>query len=62
MEAVTLMKCIYVSGQNLFILTEYDGLDPEIGQNNLGSPLNIGIDQGFFPQSRNFLLGFNFNF
>ncbi len=53
---------VYVSGQNLFILTEYDGLDPEIGQNNLGSPLNIGIDQGFFPQSRNFLLGFNFNF
>ncbi|MBW1294453.1 SusC/RagA family TonB-linked outer membrane protein [Aquimarina litoralis] len=53
---------IYVSGQNLFFLTEYDGLDPEIGQNNLGTPLNIGIDQGFFPQSRNFLMGFNFNF
>ncbi len=53
---------VYVSGQNLFTLTEYTGLDPEIGQNNLGSPLNIGVDQGFFPQSRNFLLGFNFNF
>ncbi len=53
---------VYVSGQNLFTLTEYAGLDPEIGQNNSGSPLNIGIDQGFFPQSRNFLLGFNFNF
>ncbi|WP_299434485.1 TonB-dependent receptor [uncultured Aquimarina sp.] len=53
---------IYVSGQNLLTLTEYSGLDPEIGQNNSNSPLNIGIDQGFFPQSRNFLLGFNFNF
>lgn len=53
---------VYLSGQNLFFLTKYSGLDPEIGQNNLNSPLNIGIDQGFFPQSRNFLLGFNFNF
>ncbi|MEW7292426.1 SusC/RagA family TonB-linked outer membrane protein [Aquimarina sp. 2304DJ70-9] len=53
---------VYVSGQNLFTLTKYSGLDPEIGQNNSASPLNIGIDQGFFPQSRNFLLGFNFNF
>ncbi len=53
---------IYLSAQNLFMITKYDGLDPEIGQNNTQTPLNIGIDQGFFPQSRNFLMGFNFNF
>ena len=53
---------IYVSGQNLFTLTEYTGIDPEIGQNNVNSPLNIGIDQGFFPQARQYLLGVNFNF
>ncbi|WP_411030281.1 SusC/RagA family TonB-linked outer membrane protein [Spongiimicrobium sp. 3-5] len=53
---------IYVSGQNLFTFTEYTGIDPEIGQNNISTPLNIGIDQGFFPQARQVLLGFNFKF
>ncbi|WP_435625297.1 SusC/RagA family TonB-linked outer membrane protein [Flagellimonas sp.] len=53
---------IYVSGQNLFVLTGYNGIDPEIGQNNPNSPLNIGIDQGFFPQARQFLLGLNLDF
>ena len=53
---------VYVSGQNLFVLTKYNGIDPEIGQNNTGSPLNIGIDQGFFPQARQFLLGLNIEF
>ncbi len=53
---------VYVSGQNLFTFTKYTGMDPEIGQNNINSPLNIGIDQGFFPQARQFLLGFNFKF
>lgn len=53
---------VYVSGQNLFVLTKYTGIDPEIGQNNTNTPLNIGIDQGFFPQARQVLLGFNFKF
>ncbi|MEK6154062.1 TonB-dependent receptor [Flavobacteriaceae bacterium 3-367] len=53
---------VYVSGQNLFVLTGYTGIDPEIGQNNINTPLNIGIDQGFFPQARQVLLGFNFKF
>ncbi|NAS11468.1 SusC/RagA family TonB-linked outer membrane protein [Poritiphilus flavus] len=53
---------LYVSGQNLFVLTNYNGIDPEIGQNNTGSPLNIGIDQGFFPQARQFILGLNIDF
>ena len=53
---------VYVSGQNLLTFTKYTGIDPEIGQNNTNSPLNIGIDQGFFPQARQFLLGFNFKF
>lgn len=53
---------LYVSGQNLFVITGYNGIDPEIGQNNTGSPLNIGIDQGFFPQARQFILGLNLDF
>jgi outer membrane receptor protein involved in Fe transport len=53
---------VYVSGQNLFVVTGYNGIDPEIGQNNTNSPLNIGIDQGFFPQARQFILGLNLDF
>ncbi len=43
---------VYVSGQNLFTITDYDGLDPEISG---------GIDNNFYPRSRNILMGLNFN-
>ena len=49
---------LYISAQNLFTLTKYQGADPEIG----GSVLDMGIDRGFYPQSRSYLLGFQFNF
>jgi len=48
---------VYISGQNLFTLTKYPGIDPEVG----GGILNSGIDTGFYPQSRSFLLGFQIN-
>ncbi len=48
----------YVSGQNLFTLTEYQGADPEVG----GGILSSGIDTGFYPQSRSYLFGFQINF
>ena len=51
---------LFVSASNLFTLTDYSGLDPEIGANN--DPLNIGIDQGFYPQARTILGGINVNF
>lgn len=43
---------VYLAGQNLFTITDYDGLDPEI---------DGGIDNNFYPRSRNVLLGFNLN-
>ncbi len=43
---------VYVAGQNLFTITDYDGLDPEI---------DGGIDNNFYPRSRNILMGLNFN-
>lgn len=49
---------LYVSGQNLFTLSKYGGADPEIG----GGVLDSGIDRGFYPQSRSYLLGFQINF
>jgi len=43
---------LYATGQNLFVITDYDGLDPEI---------NGGIDNNFYPRSRNILMGLNLN-
>lgn len=39
--------------QNVFTITGYDGVDPEI---------NNGIDNNFFPRPRTLLLGLNMNF
>ncbi len=50
---------LYVSAQNLFTLTKYSGLDPEIGSSN--AMLN-GIDCGFYPQSRTWTVGLNLKF
>jgi TonB-linked SusC/RagA family outer membrane protein len=50
---------VYVSAQNLFTVTNYSGLDPEIGAR---SALEIGIDRGFYPQSRTFLGGVQLTF
>lgn len=44
---------IYMSGQNLFTLTGYSGLDPE------STDL---IDMGTYPQSRSFICGINLSF
>lgn len=51
---------IYVAAQNLLTITDYSGLDPEIG--TVGGALELGIDQGFYPQSRIFLSGVNISF
>lgn len=47
---------VYVAAQNLFTITGYSGLDPEIGELN-GNPLYKGVDMGFYPQSRTFMFG-----
>lgn len=49
----------YVSGQNVFTLTGYSGLDPELGIN---SPLNMGVDATRYPTSRTFTFGVNLQF
>jgi len=43
-----------ISGQNLYTLTRYKGLDPEVG----GS----GIDSNVYPLTRNFTFGLNITF
>ncbi len=41
---------IYISAQNLFTLTKYSGMDPEIGET--AGARSIGVDRGFYPASR----------
>ncbi|TVZ60290.1 TonB-linked SusC/RagA family outer membrane protein [Flavobacteriaceae bacterium MAR_2010_105] len=50
---------IYVSASNLVTLTEYRGYDPTTSS---GAPIGGGIDQGFYPNPRTFLLGVNLKF
>ena len=50
---------IYISGSNLLTLTKYSGYDPTAGT---GAPIGGGIDQGFYPTARTFLLGVNVKF
>lgn len=49
---------IYVSGNNLLTLSGYSGMDPEVG----GSPLNLGVDSGEYPQAVVTTLGLNVTF
>lgn len=51
---------IYVSINNLYTLTKYQGFDPDIG--NFGGPLAAGVDYGFYPQARSIMGGFNIKF
>jgi TonB-linked SusC/RagA family outer membrane protein len=52
---------IYVSAQNLFFITKYTGLDPEIGMTG-GSATQNGIDAGTYPSSKFFTFGINVTF
>ena len=52
---------VYVSGQNLFVITKYPGLDPEVGSFNQNPTLQ-NIDLGRYPSPRIFTLGVNAQF
>jgi iron complex outermembrane receptor protein len=41
------------TAQNVFTITKYDGVDPEVGN---------GIDNNMYPRPRTFLVGASFNF
>jgi len=59
LEKISFSKArIYVSGNNLFTLTKYEGYDPEIG----GGQSIYGIDRGVYPQARSFMVGIDFTF
>ena len=47
----------YVQATNLFTITKYTGLDPELSGSNLGDNTNFGIDFGNYPSNQK---GYNF--
>jgi len=50
---------IYVQGINLFTITKYSGLDPELASFN---DTYFGVDEGNLPATKQFLIGVNLGF
>ncbi|WP_346883797.1 TonB-dependent receptor [uncultured Algibacter sp.] len=50
---------IYANAQNVLTITDYTGLDPEVGGNNIQQK---GIDRGLIPITASFNLGLRLNF
>lgn len=50
---------LYVGANNLYTFTKYKGFDPGA---STGDPIAGGIDYGFYPIPRTYLLGLNLNF
>ena len=51
---------LYFQVQNAFTFTKYDGMDPEIGYGT--SDWVSGVDLGYYPRPRTFLVGVNLKF
>lgn len=49
----------YVSGENLFTITGYDGIDPEFSRSSV---LNAGIDKLIYPFTRSYTIGVQLTF
>jgi hypothetical protein len=54
---------VYMSAQNLFTITDYSGVDPDVAYaNSLGSASsnrNLGLDYATYPNVRSYTLGLN---
>ncbi|MFT4204441.1 MAG: SusC/RagA family TonB-linked outer membrane protein [Chitinophagaceae bacterium] len=49
----------YLTANNLFVITKYSGIDPEINQGGVG----LGVDgNNFYPKTRTLVLGVNIGF
>lgn len=54
---------VYASGQNLFVITKYNGFDPEVNVNkSIDDVPSFGIDYAAYPRPRIFTLGVNLVF
>ncbi len=54
---------LFLVGQNLFVITGYDGFDPEVNiSKEVDGVPSFGIDFTSYPRARTFSLGLNVNF
>lgn len=51
----------YVTGYNVFLLTDYSGFDPEVSTRRK-TALTPGVDYSAYPRSRQIVFGLNLNF
>ena len=56
------MLRVFVTGQNLFTFTGYDGMDPEVGTGAPGYSWSSGIDTGFYPSPKVYMAGVSIKF
>lgn len=52
---------LYVAGRNLWTISDYSGMDPEVGYGD-DQPFVSGIDLGFYPAPKTYLVGLNLKF
>lgn len=52
---------VYATGNNLAILTNYSGYDPEVNTRR-NTPLTPGVDYSAYPRSRAYIFGVNLSF
>ena len=52
---------VYISGQNLFVWTDYPGYDPEV-KTYTKNPQKRGVDFGTYPGTKSMLIGLKFNY
>nr|WP_321406282.1 TonB-dependent receptor [uncultured Carboxylicivirga sp.] len=52
---------LYFAAQNLYTFTKYSGMDPEVGY-GVDDSWASGIDLGFYPSARTYMVGVNINF
>ncbi|MDO8368864.1 MAG: TonB-dependent receptor [Saprospiraceae bacterium] len=54
---------VFVNGQNLFLFTDYSGLDPEVNINKQIDDIpSLGIDYSAYPRARTITVGANVSF
>jgi TonB-linked SusC/RagA family outer membrane protein len=53
---------VYITGQNLFIITKYSGFDPEVNTDkSINGVTSFGIEYSPYPTARSFLAGITFS-
>jgi TonB-linked SusC/RagA family outer membrane protein len=50
----------YIQGQNMFTITNYSGIDPDV--TSLGPETGMGIDMGWYPNPKQYVIGVNIGF